>query len=343
MSPQKVWFVNFSGIGNGIMIIPVLACFEKTFPETTYFHTYNDIFADNWFLGKGGLKNLIGLSEIGWRRFKKEDWLNILNFIKEKHIDLIVNLRNEGPHCDIDYYAFKEYASFSNLNLNFWDLNFEEIENRKIQENYIKDVLRMMDTNGVDVSNYNNHWLESLRKPKDCISGIGLCITASQNNKRWPKAKWSSLIRYLLSKSFGQKIIIFPGKSKFEQEEANELCYGNLNNCSFVIRNSLREITEEISCLKCLISNDTGLLHIAASLNVPIVGIYTNTDPAVWGPYEHHDFIYFINNYMYRCPHRKIHCGNCLNYYDICPAIEKYGDDINPIEVLKAVETCIID
>lgn len=343
MSHHKAWFINFSGIGNGIMIMPILACFEKTFPKITYFHTYNDIFADGWFLEKGGLKNLIGLSDIDWRRFKEEDWSDILNFIKANHIDLIVNLRNEGPHCDIDYYAFKKHANSLNLDLIFWDLDFEEIEHRKIQKNYTEDVLKMMSKNGVNISNYNNHWLESLRKPKNLMCGIGLCITASQFNKRWPKAKWSLLIEYLLHRDTGQKVIIFPGKSINEQQEAKELCHKNFNNCSFIVRNSLREITEEMSYLEGFISNDTGLLHIAASLNIPVVGIYTNTDPAVWGPYKHNDFVCFINNYMYKCPHRKIHSGNCLNYYDICPAIEKYGDNINPREVFKAIETRITD
>ena len=94
---KNAWFVNFTGIGNGIIIAPILKCFEESFPSTMYFHSENPVLSDGWFVSKAGLKNLAGFSPIAWRRFEEEDWSAIADFIRGHQIDLIINLRNEGP------------------------------------------------------------------------------------------------------------------------------------------------------------------------------------------------------------------------------------------------------
>ena len=130
MSSQyyNVWFVNFSGVGNGIVVAPILRCFEESYPTTNYYHTENQILADKWFLEKAGLKKLKGFSPAPWRRFKEESWLAIDSFVREKNIDLIINLRNEGPLYDTGYYRFKEEALKKKTPLVFWDLDFKIIE-----------------------------------------------------------------------------------------------------------------------------------------------------------------------------------------------------------------------
>jgi len=331
---KKIWFINFSGIGNGVMMAPILKCFEECLPQAKYYHTENNFLASDYFIKKSKLNNLIGLSPAGWRRFNNEYWPCILDYVNRNNITSIVNLRNEGPNWDKEYYDFKKYCSKINLKIDFWDLNFKKILSREGNKNITEDIMDIFSSLGVSFKNLDLKWLSDLK----LIEGneIGFCITGSQLNKQWPKDKWAKLGKQIINKS-NLKLVLFPGTKEAEAIQAEEMCSVLGNRCSIFKNRNLSSVSKKIGKLKCLISNDTGLLHIAASIGIPIIGIYTNTDPAIWAPYKAADFTAFINDYMYKCPYRKHHCGNCLNY-DTCPAIKEFGDNIEPESIFESVE-----
>ncbi len=332
------WFINFTGIGNGTTITPLLQCFEKSYPTTDYFHSENEILSDKWFIEKAGLKRLKGFSPIAWRRFNREDWDKIVDFVNQNQIDLIVNLRNEGPKYDINYYEFKKFLK-QDHNVVFWDLDFNIIENREKQENLTGDLLRMFQQQGVDISHYKSRWLSVYSEDK---SGIGFGMAASQKNKRWPTHKWVELAQKIL-KNYDQKIILFHGLSQEETDQAIEVqkVIGS-NRCELINHQELSHIAIMLGKLKCFISNDTGLLHICSAAGIPTIGLYTNTDPNIWAPYNKTNFLYCVNIFMKKCPARKIYCGNCFHYYDPCPAITQYGDSISPKQVFELVKEMIV-
>ena len=335
---KRVWFINFTGIGNGISITPLLQCFEKSYPTTEYFHSENEIFSDKWFVEKAGLKRLKGFSPIVWRRFNKEDWDRIVDFVNKNQIDLIVNLRNEGPKYDTGYYEFKKLLKQDN-DVVFWDLDFNIIENREKQENLTGDLLKMFQQQGVDISSYESRWLSVYGGDK---SGIGFGMAASQKNKRWPTHKWVELAQKIL-KNNNQKIILFHGLSQEETDQAIEVQKViGLSRCEMINHQELSRIAIMLGKLKCFISNDTGLLHICSATGTPTIGLYTNTDPDIWAPYNKTNFLYCTNIFMEKCPARKIYCGNCFHYYDPCPAIAQYGDSISPKQVCKLVMEMVV-
>jgi lipopolysaccharide heptosyltransferase II len=47
---------------------------------------------------------------------------------------------------------------------------------------------------------------------------------------------------------------------------------------------SLRELMSLLKCCRVLLTNDTGPMHIAAALNVPVVAIFGSTSPELTGP-----------------------------------------------------------
>ena len=333
------WFINFTGIGNGITIAPLLQYFEKSYQTTEYFHCENEILSDKWFIEKAGLKKLKGFSPIAWRRFKKDDWDKIINFINQNHIDLIINLRNEGPKYDAGYYEFKEFLKKWNHNVTFWDLDFNIIENREKQENLTGDLLKMFQLHDIDISHYETRWLSVHDDDK---SRIGFGMAASQKNKRWPTHKWIELAQKLLV-DHDQKIILFPGLSQEETDQALEVQKSvGSDGCEVTNHQKLHNVAIMLGKLKCFISNDTGLLHICSATGTPTIGLYTNTDPNIWAPYSKTSFSSITNIFMEKCPARKIYCGNCFHYYDPCPAITQYGDSINPQQVFELVKEMIV-
>lgn len=333
------WFINFTGIGNGIVIAPILHCFEISHPTTEYFHSENEIISDKWFIEKAGLRNIKGVSPITWRRFKNEDWNDIIDFIDKNHIDLVVNLRNEGPKYDTGYYEFKRFIKQDHC-ITFWDLDFDVIENRRRQENLTYDVLKMFRAHSVDTSHYEAHWLSARGVDK---KSVGFGMAASQKNKRWPTHKWIELAQKVLEKHSNQRIILFPGLSQDEIDQAIEVQKNiGMDKSELIKHRELCDIAAMLGSLKCFISNDTGLLHICAATGTPAIGLYMSTDPDIWAPYDKTSFSPCVNIFMDKCPARKIHCGNCFHYYGSCPAITRYGDSINSEQVFDLIEKTIV-
>ncbi|MEK7151097.1 MAG: glycosyltransferase family 9 protein [Patescibacteria group bacterium] len=331
------WFINFTGIGNGVTIAPLLRCFEKSYPTTEYFHTENEILSNGWFVEKARLSKLKGFSPIAWRRFNKEDWDKIVDFVNQNQIDLIVNLRNEGPRYDTGYYEFKKFLK-QDRDIIFWDLDFNIIENRKKQENLTGDLLKMFQQQNVSISYYEPRWLATNSEDK---SEVGFGMAASQKNKRWPTHKWVELAQKIL-KNTNIKIILFHGLSQEEVDGAVEVQKViGLSRCEMINHQELNRIAIMLGKLKCFISNDSGLLHICSATGTPTVGLYTNTDPDIWAPYDKANFLYCTNIFMEKCLARKIYCGNCFHYYGPCPAIIKYGDSISPKQVFELVKEII--
>lgn len=334
---KNAWFINFTGIGNGVILTPILSCFEKSFPTSKYFHTQNQLLSDAWFYDKSKLKNLKGFSSLKHRRFSKEDHSEISSFISGNEINLIVNVRNEGPKYDLGYYSFKDQFT-SKTDIAFWDLNFNVIENRVTPENLTQDIIDLLSYNRVDVSQYSSQWLHSV-KSNNSIKCVGFGMAASQINKRWSVAKWTELGKIILSNT-QSKIVLISGNSEIETNDAKEVLKNlNSNRCELISHKTLQVVSEIIGGLTTFISNDTGLLHIAVAIGIPTIGIYISTNPKVWSPLEKISFTFFENSFMELCPDKKIHCGNCFHYYDVCPPIGEKGDDIKPENVFeKALE-----
>lgn len=336
LSDKNVWFINFSGIGNGIVIAPILRCFEESHPSTFYFHSENQALADQWFIEKAGLKNLKGFNPIEWRRFEEKHWNGIIAFIKTNRIGTIVNLRNEGPRYDVGYYRFKETISGKQL-IAFWDLDFATIGARLKQGNITKDILSMLASRSIDVSRYNPRWLSSIRGDGTNSVEIGFCMAAGQKNKRWLISKWIELGRKIIA-SLPYKIILFPGIAEGEVKCAEDVRQAiGTQSCELIYCRPLSEVAIRIGKLGCFVSNDTGLLHVAVAIGVPSVGLYTSTNADVWAPYVRDSFVACQNSFIWKCPAQKAHCGNCFHYYDTCPAVAGYRDDINPSEVYEII------
>lgn len=334
---HNVWFINFCGIGNGVVITPILQCFEKSQPSVNYYHTENQLLSDPWFVKKAGLKSLKGFSSATWRRFKEEDLEAINSFIKEKGIDLIVNLRNEGPRYDTGYYQFKEKALNKKIHPDFCDLDFNIIEQRIRHQNLTNDIIALFKEHGVNVSNHNPKWLKTIRKYENKSKNVGFGMAANQTNKRWTTAKWTELANKIITNS-RQNVILFSGKSEEEIKEAKHvLNIIGQERCKLVSNLSLKDVTLQIKELQCFVSNDTGLLHIAVAMNIPTIGLYISTNSEIWSPYDKTNFVACQNSFMSKCTDTKPHCGNCFHYYDICPAIAQYGDDIVPDKIYKII------
>lgn len=110
---------------------------------------------------------------------------------------------------------------------------------------------------------------------------IGLiCATENSPEKRWPVERWRELIQAMPDKEF----LLF-GTSR-DVEITNAVAEGFppervLNRAG---KTGLVEFAEELCQCEALICNDTGGMHLANMLGVPVVVVYGPTNPIRTGP-----------------------------------------------------------
>ena len=106
-----------------------------------------------------------------------------------------------------------------------------------------------------------------------------LLHATSRADKLWDEANWIALGRYLHEKNIR---CVLPWGSAAEQARSLRLA-ADIPDAAVTPRLSLNEAAALLGGAQAVIGVDTGLAHLAAALNVPTVGIYTATDPALTG------------------------------------------------------------
>ena len=89
-------------------------------------------------------------------------------------------------------------------------------------------------------------------------------------------------------------------------------------------RTSLRELSALISVCDLLLTNDSGPMHIADALGVPIVALFGSTSEVITGPYRSGTVI-----------HKHVQCSPC--YQRVCPIDFRCMKQIETDEVYEAV------
>lgn len=102
------------------------------------------------------------------------------------------------------------------------------------------------------------------------------------NAKRWPPERFAEIGRWAAER-WGAEVVLMG--SQGEVEICRQLCrcmeYRPLNLCG---RTSLSEAIGLISEFSLFVTNDSGLMHIAAALGVPTLAIFGPTDHVATGP-----------------------------------------------------------
>ncbi len=99
--------------------------------------------------------------------------------------------------------------------------------------------------------------------------------------KTWPAERFAMLSDRLAEKGIA---VVLAGHAQDEivAEKIQELA--NKSFISIVGQTSVLELAALMKHAKLFIGNDTGLMHIAAAVECPVVGLFGPTDPLVWGP-----------------------------------------------------------
>lgn len=102
--------------------------------------------------------------------------------------------------------------------------------------------------------------------------------------KRWSPERFGK-VAARLEGGYRARVMLVGGKEEIPLVE-QVAAFAGSSPIDFVGKLSIRETAAVISRCDLFVSNDTGLMHVAVALGVPVVAIFGPTDPRCTGPYS---------------------------------------------------------
>ncbi|RWO61549.1 lipopolysaccharide heptosyltransferase II [Mesorhizobium sp.] len=133
--------------------------------------------------------------------------------------------------------------------------------------------------------------------------------------KRWPSDRYAGLARDMMAKGFA--VALFGSKN--DAEVTAEIATLAPDVVDLAGQTRLEDAIDLIAAARLAVSNDSGLMHVAAAVGTPIVAVYGSTSPHNTPPLAEQRELVWLGLSCSPC-HRKI-CPlghlNCLNTLEV--------------------------
>lgn len=128
--------------------------------------------------------------------------------------------------------------------------------------------------------------------------------------KRWPAEHYGAVARHYLDR--GGAVWVFG--STQDTEVAQAVCDAAGGGVNLAGRTRLDEAIDLMSLADAVVSNDSGLMHVAAALQRPLVAVYGSSDPGFTPPLSDHARVVRLGLDCSPCFKRECPLGhlNCL-------------------------------
>ena len=154
--------------------------------------------------------------------------------------------------------------------------------------------------------------------------------------RRWPKEKFAELISRLARQN--DALFCFTGNQsdtpRVAVAIANTDCVERCVDASGKL--TIPELGALLERSDILISNDSGPLHLAASLGTPVVGLFGPEDPEFYGPTHPEAIVVY----------RKLECSPCMNIYAAkqfrCPYQARCMREITVDQVFARIQSEVL-
>lgn len=114
---------------------------------------------------------------------------------------------------------------------------------------------------------------------------IGIVSASANEKKDWPPERYPALVDALIS-DFNAHVVLLGGPGEREQRIARRIMEAAQHQPVWALGDSVRRLTWLIDGCQLIIAPDTGPVHIARALEVPVIGLYGHTNPWRVGPYR---------------------------------------------------------
>ncbi len=295
-------------LGDFLLSTPVLRALRDFFPQANIELVVKDYFADS-VKYNNYIDNIVIVYEslFKWTPGKL---FKFVNAVFKKKWDLAIVLNSESHSLTSDLIAHFSKALFVLGSNNkkypgttrnfFYNLISDSPKIKKHQTERNLDIVRHL---GIDTKNLQEttHVNEAeYIKIKDSYKSIyedkskiviGMHIGANKVENRWPVQNFCEL-GYLLSETHDLKINIFwgPKESDLKKQFSKRARF----QYTAISPANIQNLAIHFKLCDLVICHDTGVMHLCAAVNTPLVAIFGPTDPKYWKPIGE-DFIAIRN------------------------------------------------
>lgn len=133
---------------------------------------------------------------------------------------------------------------------------------------------------GYEISGAPDYNLSRARLSAPAKPYVVLLHATAQARKEWPVEHWIALGRSLAEADLS---VVLPWGTEAERKRSEQIAAA-VPNARVPAREPLDQVARLIAGARCVIGVDTGLLHLAAALSVPLVAIFAGSQPKLTGP-----------------------------------------------------------
>ena len=280
---KKILVIRFSSIGDIVLTTPVIRCLKNQLQEV-----------EIHVLTKKKFSNLYKTNPYINKVYEFDDSLKRnIEELKIEHYDYVVDLQKNKRSVRVTRALGRPHASFPKLNFRKFLLSTFKINimpDIHIVDRYFKAVEKLgvkNDYQGLDffISEKNNYDISQL--PENFQKGYyAFVIGGTYKTKILPAVKIVEII-----KKINKAVVLLGGPD--DVERAEEIIYGvnettrqqdnegskNSQILNLVGKINLEQSASIVKNADSVLTNDTGLMHIAAAFHKNIVSVWGNTVP----------------------------------------------------------------
>jgi ADP-heptose:LPS heptosyltransferase len=109
---------------------------------------------------------------------------------------------------------------------------------------------------------------------------VGFHPGAGKKENRWSAERFADVANRLFT-DFQALAVITCGPK--DEEQVNDMI-AKLHYPHVVVKKPIRQVAAIINELDAFVSNDTGIMHVAAGTKTPLLSLFGPTDPLQWAP-----------------------------------------------------------
>ena len=272
---MKILVIRFSSIGDIVLTSPVVRCLKKQLGAEVHYLTkknFASIVSNNPYIDK-----VVVMEDSLWQTVLA---------LREENYDYIIDLHHNLRSLIVKTFLMKQSQSFQKLNIEKWLLvNFKinRLPKVHIVDRYLQTCARLgvkNDGAGLDYFVKPEDEVDVRTLPTAFQNGyVAWVIGAKQKTKQFPAEK---VIATLSLPHFPSNSVLLLGGEE-DAVTAQKICDTLSGNAVHVFnacgKFSLNNSASLLKQATAVITNDTGLMHMAAAFQKPIVSIWGNTVP----------------------------------------------------------------
>ncbi len=331
---MKILVLRFSSMGDIVLTTPVVRCLKKTYPHAAIHYATKQSFV-NLLSGNPYIEKIHAL---------KNSHEELVNELKAENFDYIIDLHNNQRTALIKMQTGVRSFSFPKLNFEKWllvntKLNF--LPDKHIVDRYFDACKQLQVSNdglGLDFFVEKNAREVLSQLPFQGQPYLAFVIGAKHFTKRLPP----DIVAATLGRLNMPAVLLGGKEDENAAQEIITLAKKSDNSViNFCGKLSVHESAAIVEASAAVLTNDTGLMHIAAALKKPIASVWGSTVPAFgMTPYygSNHVRSVIIQNQDLKCrPCTKIGLDKCPRSHFKCMK------SLSPEEIAAAVQNLAVN